>query len=75
MNSRLKFRKSIGEQIRLRRLDRGWSQEELGFASCTHRTYIGALERGEKAITVEKLAQLANAMGCKASAILASAGL
>jgi transcriptional regulator with XRE-family HTH domain len=75
MNSRLKFRKSIGEQIRLRRLDRGWSQEELGFASNTHRTYIGALERGEKAITVEKLAQLANAMGYKASAILEGAGL
>lgn len=65
----------LGVAIRKRRLALGMSQEELGFASETHRTYVGALERGEKAITVEKLVALARALNCLPSNILADCGL
>jgi transcriptional regulator with XRE-family HTH domain len=51
------------------------SQEELGFASGIHRTYIGVIERGEKVITVQKLATLARALNCRPSAILAACNL
>lgn len=65
----------LGEEIRQRRLRLGMSQEELGFASEMHRTYIGVVERGEKAITVQKLAALALALKCRPSEILAACGL
>lgn len=65
----------LGQQIRQARLALGWTQERLGFASDIHRTYIGHIERGEKAITVETLHVLASALQCKASDLLRDAGL
>ncbi len=65
----------IGAAIRERRIALGLSQEELGFASSTHRTYIGAIERGQKAITLAKLNALAHALKCRPSQILANIGL
>lgn len=81
MSSARKAKKSItpavelGAAIRSRRLAAGLSQEDLGFEADTHRTYIGAIERGEKAITVEKLVVLAVALDCSASQILKDCGL
>lgn len=37
----------FGERVRARRLAVDLSQEDLGYASGLHRTYIGHLERGE----------------------------
>ena len=65
----------IGITIRARRARLEWSQEELGFASGIHRTYIGEIERGNKSITVAKLVQLAEAMDCLPSDILKDCGL
>jgi len=65
----------IGSSIRTRRVQLGWSQEELGFAASIHRPYIGEIERGKKAITIAKLKQLADALGCKPSDILSDIDL
>lgn len=67
--------RQIGGAIRDRRIACGLSQEALGFAAETHRTYIGALERGQKGITVDKLVLVANALGCSASDLLKDCGL
>lgn len=75
MDTNQYIRSKLGEEIRHRRLEKNWSQEELGFAANTHRTYIGALERGEKAVTVEKLSVLATALDCKASDLLRGIGM
>ena len=50
----------FGKRIAALRRRQNLSQEELAFRCDIHRTYIGALERGEKSptiITVEKLAR------------------
>ncbi len=65
----------VGNAIRFRREQLGWSQEDLGFAANTHRTYVGAIERGNKAITIAKLVQVAEALGCLPSQILKDCGL
>jgi len=65
----------VGIAIRARREKLGWSQEQLGFVANIHRTYVGEIERGKKAITVDKLVQVAKALNCSASAILRDCGL
>ncbi|RAK50235.1 XRE family transcriptional regulator [Macrococcoides bohemicum] len=49
---------TIGDNIRKYRLKKGWSQEELAFECDLHRTYIGAVERGERNITVLNLIKI-----------------
>ena len=50
----------LGKRIRELRKQKGLSQEELGWKSELHFTYIGGVERGEKncsIITLEKIAK------------------
>lgn len=67
--------KKLGEAIRAKRLEKGWSQEELSFESGLHRTYIGAVERGEKNLTVKNLVRIAWALGVQTSTLMIKAGL
>ncbi len=51
----------IGRLIRQLRLEKGYSQEEFAALCKLHRTYLGALERGEKNMTIataEKITQM-----------------
>lgn len=56
------FLKSFGLKIRKYRLERNWSQEELGLRSNLDRTYIGGIERGERNISILKLKKLADVL-------------
>ncbi len=54
----------FGKNIRQLRLKQGFSQEKLAERAELHRTYIGAVERGERNITLvnaEKIAKALNA--------------
>jgi transcriptional regulator with XRE-family HTH domain len=55
---------AIAERVRSHRIAAALSQEELGELAGIHRTYIGAIERGEKNVTVLTLARLAAALRC-----------
>ena len=66
---------ALGKAVRERRKVMGWSQEDLGFESGLHRTYIGVIERGEKSISVGSLVHLAETLKVKASDLLREAGL
>ncbi|NLZ73684.1 MAG: helix-turn-helix transcriptional regulator, partial [Bacteroidales bacterium] len=48
-----KLIQSIGATIRELRKAKNWSQEELGFQSNVHPSYIGVIERGEKSISID----------------------
>ena len=43
----------FGKRIRQLRMQKGLSQEELGYEAGLHRTYIGQIERAEKNITLK----------------------
>lgn len=50
----------FGKLIATKRKELGISQEELGFRCGVYRTYVGAIERGEKSptlTTIEKLSE------------------
>lgn len=52
---RIKF----GNRVRELRKKLGLSQEELGFKSNIHRTYVGAVERGEQNVSLDNIGRLA----------------
>mgnify|MGYP000238741656 CR=1 FL=1 len=60
----------FGALVRQARLDLGWSQEELAFRSGLHRTYVGAVERGERNVALLNLCKLAAALGRSAGDML-----
>lgn len=61
---------SIGNSIRKHRNLIGWSQEELGSRSSLHRTYIGAVERGEKNLSLLSLNKIALALNVDLSVLI-----
>jgi transcriptional regulator with XRE-family HTH domain len=66
---------ALGQVVREHRKALGWSQEDLGFESGLHRTYIGVIERGEKSISLGGLVHLSKVLNVKASDLLRDAGL
>lgn len=55
-------RRELGDRIRRLRRERGISQEELGYRSGLHRTYIGAIERAEQNVSVDNIHKIAKAL-------------
>jgi transcriptional regulator with XRE-family HTH domain len=55
--------KTVGAHIRLLRKAQKLSQEKLAERSNLHYTMIGAVERGERNITLENLAKIAKGLG------------
>lgn len=62
-----KRERAFGRVLRELRKERGLSQEELGFESGYHRTYISFLERGKKNPTLATIFDLAETLRIAAS--------
>ena len=60
----------FSENIKRIRLANGLSQEALADLAGLHRTYIGAVERGERNITLLNANKVAEALGVKLSECL-----
>ncbi len=52
----------VGNRIKELRGKLGISQEELGFRSGVHRTYIASLEVGKRNISIATLEKIVNAL-------------
>jgi len=63
-------RKKFGDRIRTLRKQAGLSQEELAAACGLHRTYVGAVERGERNISLLNIVQFAHALRVKPANLL-----
>ena len=53
----------FGKKIRDLRVERGLSQEKLAELSGLHRTYISALERGMRSVSLKNIERLAGSLG------------
>ena len=60
----------VGRVVRRFREQASLSQEELAERADLHRTYIGAVERGERNLTVVSLDRISSALRLKPSTIL-----
>ena len=52
----------LGQRIRNLRTQAKISQESLGYISGLHRTYVGAIERGERNPSIVSLKKIADAL-------------
>jgi signal transduction histidine kinase len=55
----------LGDKIRTIRLERGITQEDLGFLAGLHRTYVGSVERGERNISIDAIYKISRALKTK----------
>jgi transcriptional regulator with XRE-family HTH domain len=60
-----KIYRTLGAKVRAKRRKLHLSQEELAEMAELTRNYIGDIERGEKKVTIETLAKIAKALGCR----------
>lgn len=56
--------------MRRLRAERGWSQEQLAFESGINRTYLSAVERSERNISIDNIARIAMALGVEGFELL-----
>lgn len=64
----------VAENVRRRRLALEWSQEALADSAALHRTYVGAIERAEKNLTLQTMERVADALGCEVVELLRAEG-
>lgn len=55
--------KDFGNTVRRLRSEKGYSQEAFAQRCGVHRTYMGIIERGEKAVTIVTADKIAEALG------------
>lgn len=65
------FLSSLGSVVKQRRLELGFSQEELAERSGLHRTYITDIERGVRNITLKSATRLAKALEVSLATVFA----
>ena len=65
----------IGQTIRLRRIQAGYTQEHLAGMIGMHRTYYSAIERGEKNLQLDTLQRICGGLGVNAWEILKESDL
>ena len=68
------WKRSFGRRVRALRTERGLSQERLAHLAGVHRTYAGAVERGEQNISLTNIHEFALALGVEASALFETPG-
>jgi transcriptional regulator with XRE-family HTH domain len=61
----------LGDELRKARKAAGLTQEQLAYKAEIHPTYVSILERDKKSPTLEMLFRLCDAIGIRASDIIA----
>jgi len=56
------IQQEFGIRVRKLRKDTGWSQEKFADECGLHRTYIGAIERGERNVSLNNIHAIAKAL-------------
>lgn len=56
------LRRILADNVRRLRSELGWSQEGLSAEAGLHRTYIGAIERAERNLSLDNIERLARAL-------------
>lgn len=66
------LREVLAYWVRLKRVEKGWSQERLAHECELDRTYVSAVERGRWNVSLSNIELLAKALGVDAWQLLKS---
>jgi len=66
--------KEVGKRIRVLRLNKGFSQEDLAFNSGIHRSHMGEIERGGCNITLKTLQRVGLALRVSVAELVRNVG-
>lgn len=69
------LQRRVGEAVRHKREALGLSQEAFADKIGMHRTYYGAIERGERNLTLQSLSRIADGLGVELSELFSAAGV
>ena len=64
------LREVLAYWIRLKRVDKGWSQERLAMECELDRTYVSAVERSRWNVSLSNMERLAQALGVEVWTLL-----
>lgn len=64
------YQKILGENVRSLRIERQITQEQLAEICDLHRTYIGAIERGDRNVSLNNIVKIAHALNVTPSDLL-----
>jgi transcriptional regulator with XRE-family HTH domain len=67
------LQRAVGRNLRAVRESQGLSQEAFADVLGVHRTYMGAIERGERNLTLKSLERMADRVGLDPLLLLAPA--
>ena len=62
----------LAKKLRSYRIVQGLSQEAFAERCGLHRTYIGAIERGERNVTLDTLDEIAGALGVSSAELIST---
>jgi transcriptional regulator with XRE-family HTH domain len=65
------LQRAVGRNLRTYREARGLSQEEFAAELGVHRTYMGAIERGERNLSLKSVERIAKRVGREPLQLLA----
>src|SRR5262249_29842692 len=65
-------KKGFGAEVRRRRNDLGWSQEDLADRADLHRTYVSDVEAGKRNPSLQSMQRLAVALGASIGTVFGS---
>ena len=65
-----KLRRTVADNVRRLRTELNLSQESLAAEAGLHRTYIGAIERAERNLSLDNVERLARALNVAPSSLL-----
>jgi transcriptional regulator with XRE-family HTH domain len=68
------LQRRVGRNLRVFREARGLSQEAFAEVLGVHRTYMGAVERGERNLTLRSVERLAARIGIEPAELLSNRG-
>lgn len=68
------FLRAMGKKIRLARVERDWSQEQLAHSAGMSRNFVSSVERGAHGVDVVRLAMLARALKLEIADLLPNIG-
>lgn len=68
------LRKTVAENVRRLRKAKGFSQEAFADVCGLHRTYVGAIERAERNVSLDNILKLADALDIEPWRLLRSGG-